>query len=65
MEYKGGKLVNGARLVVSNIEGSWNGSLDVGIRNIIEFEEFNTVKLEIKRFSTRNWPIMRWIVYGY
>ena len=21
--------------------------------------------LEIRRFSARNWPIMRWIVYGY
>ena len=22
-------------------------------------------ELEIRRFSARNWPIMRWIVYGY
>ena len=24
-----------------------------------------SLKLEIRRFSARNWPIMRWIVYGY
>ena len=23
------------------------------------------IQLEIKRFSARNWSIMRWIVYGY
>ena len=24
-----------------------------------------SAELEIRRFSARNWPIMRWIVYGY
>ena len=32
---------------------------------ILTLQIYRCNVLEIRRFSARNWPIMRWIVYGY
>ena len=51
------------------LEGRVSQNFDLGLSFCFmvcrrrDFEK--DYKLEIRRFSARNWPIMQWIVYGY